>query len=138
LVSIDALRADHLPAYGYQDGKTPALDALAKDGIVFERAYSHVPQTLPAHVSLLTARLPFEHGVRDGVGFTVNPNERLLAEMLADRGYATPRIASSFLWRKATGIGQGFTLFDTVEADPDHPDAALVRDGADSERIAEH
>ena len=49
LISIDALRADHLPLYGYADAATPALDALGADGVVFERFYSHVPQSLPAH-----------------------------------------------------------------------------------------
>src|SRR5438477_5164345 len=58
LISIDTLRADHLPAYGYNRIKTPAIDGLAQDGIVFERAYSHSPQTLPSHVSMLTGRLP--------------------------------------------------------------------------------
>src|SRR3954463_819770 len=73
LVSIDTLRADHLPAYGYTKVKTPAIDALAADGVVFERAYSHAPQTLPAHAALLSGRLPFETGVRDNVGFAVKP-----------------------------------------------------------------
>ena len=91
LISIDALRADRLPAYGYTNVRTPAIDALAADGVVFERAYSHIPQTLPAHAALLTGRLPFETGVRDNVGFTIKSSERLLAEMLRDRGFSTGR-----------------------------------------------
>lgn len=136
LLSIDALRADHLPAYGYRAGNTPAIDALANDGVVFERAFSHVPQTLPAHASILTGRLPFEHGVRDSSGFALNASERSLPEMLADRGYATAGITSSFLLRKSTGIDQGFGLFDSVESGS-APTAPLVRDGADAERVAE-
>src|SRR5262249_18861607 len=66
-VSIDTLRADRLPAYGYARGRTPALDALARRGILFEEAYSHCPLTLPAHASLLTGLLPPRHGVRDNV-----------------------------------------------------------------------
>src|SRR5919109_1799278 len=89
LISIDTLRADHLPAYGYTKVRTPAIDALAADGVVFERAYSHAPQTLPAHASLLSGRLPFETGVRDNVGFTLKPSERLLPQLLRDRGFAT-------------------------------------------------
>ena len=85
LISIDALRADHLPAYGYRQVETPAIDTLAADGVVFDRAYSHAPQTLPSHASLLTGRLPFETGVRDGVGFVVPASERLLPEMMRDR-----------------------------------------------------
>src|SRR5215467_7396621 len=88
VISVDTLRADHLPAYGYSKVKTPAIDALAADGVVFERAYSHAPQTLPAHAALLSGLLPFETGVRDNVGFTVRPNERLLPQMLHDRGFA--------------------------------------------------
>jgi hypothetical protein len=65
LISVDTLRADHLPAYGYRNVTTPAIDSLARDGIVFERAYGHAVQTLPAHVALLSGRLPFDTGVRD-------------------------------------------------------------------------
>ena len=54
---------------------TPAIDRLAADGVLFERAYSHAPQTLPAHASILTGRLPYQHGVRDNVGFVLPPGE---------------------------------------------------------------
>ncbi|HEX6865095.1 MAG TPA: sulfatase-like hydrolase/transferase, partial [Thermoanaerobaculia bacterium] len=53
LISIDTLRSDRLPAYGYGKIRTPAIDGLAKDAILFERAYSHYPLTLPSHVSIL-------------------------------------------------------------------------------------
>ena len=69
LVSIDTLRADRLPLYGYAKGATPHLDALGREAIVFEDAYSHCPLTLPAHASLLTGLLPPHHGVRDNHGF---------------------------------------------------------------------
>jgi arylsulfatase A-like enzyme/Tfp pilus assembly protein PilF len=137
LISIEALRADHLSVYGYQGVKTPAIDALAADGVVFERAYSHVPQTLPAHASLLTGRLPFETGVRDGVGFSVPAAERLLPEMLRDRGYATAGVVSSFLLRKETGISQGFAFFDGDTAAADGSPRNLRRGAPESERIAE-
>src|SRR6476660_6503801 len=69
LISIDTLRSDHLPAYGYTGVATPAIDALRKDSILYERAYSHVPLTLPSHTTILTGMLPADHGVRDNVGF---------------------------------------------------------------------
>src|SRR5919107_1086567 len=112
LISIDTLRADHLPVYGYGRVKTPAIDALAADGVVFERAYSHAPQTLPAHASLLSGRLPFETGVRDNVGFVVKAGERLLPQMLRDRGFATGGVVSTYLLRKETGVNRGFEFFD--------------------------
>lgn len=68
LISVDTLRSDHLPANGYEGIETPAIDALRRDGILFERAYTHVPLTLPAHTSLLTGLLPPDHGVRDNLG----------------------------------------------------------------------
>ena len=45
LISIDTLRADRLPAYGYAAGQTPRLTAFAREAILFERAFAHAPQT---------------------------------------------------------------------------------------------
>ena len=47
LVTIDTLRADHLSAYGYTNGKTPAIDRLASESLIFEDAIAHTPITLP-------------------------------------------------------------------------------------------
>jgi choline-sulfatase len=139
LVTAESLRANRLTAYGYSDSRTPAIDALAADGIVFERAYSHAAQTLPAFASLLTGRLPFETGVRDDVGFTVKESERLLAEMLRDRGFATGAVMSTFTLRRDSGIAQGFNFFDDKmsSADTGSMISGVARDGAESERIAE-
>ena len=140
VISIDTLRADHLPAYGYTKVKTPAIDALAADGAVFERAYSHAPQTLPAHASMLSGQLPFETGVRDNVGFAVKTGERLLPQMLRERGFTTGGVVSAFVLRKETGISQGFDFFDG-EMPPAAPELSIgqvQRDGGASEKIAEH
>ena len=111
---------------------------LAADGVVFERAYSHAPQTLPAHAALLTGRLPFENGVRDEAGFVLADRERLLAEMLRDRGFATGAVVSSYALRKETGIGQGFSFFDDEMPQRfEHIGAGLWRDGEESELVAE-
>ena len=142
VISIDTLRADHLPAYGYKKVRTPAIDALAADGVVFERAYAHVPQTLPAHVAILSGRLPFDTGVRDDGGAAVKADERLLPQLLRERGFTTGGIVSSVLLRRETGIDRGFDFFDAVmpQGAPDTPDAGITlaeRDGAVSEGIAE-
>ncbi len=140
VISIDTLRADHLPAYGYTNVKTPAIDALARDGVVFDRAYSHAPQTLPAHASMLSGQLPFETGVRDNVGFTIKNGERLLPQMLRERGFATGGIVSAYVLRKETGISQGFDFFDgdMPPASPELSIGQVQRDGGASEQIAEH
>jgi arylsulfatase A-like enzyme/Tfp pilus assembly protein PilF len=140
IISIDTLRADHLPAYGYTRVATPAIDALAADGVVFERAYSHAPQTLPAHAALLSGQLPFESGVRDNVGFTIKPGERLLPQMLRDRGFTTAGVVSSYVLRKDTGIAQGFDFFDgeMPAGSAELSIGQVQRDGGESELIAEH
>src|SRR5579864_9372083 len=70
LISIDTLRSDHLPAYGYKGVATPNIDALRADSILYQRAYSHVPLTLPSHTSILSGMLPADNGVHDNIGFT--------------------------------------------------------------------
>ncbi len=117
LISIDTLRSDRLAAYGYDAGATPAIDRLARDGIVFERAFAHVPLTLPSHASLFTGLLPPDHGARDNVGFSLAPGVgRTLAERLAPLGYATGGAVSTFVLRADSGIGRGFERYDAPEA----------------------
>ncbi|HEY3570616.1 MAG TPA: sulfatase-like hydrolase/transferase [Thermoanaerobaculia bacterium] len=113
LISIDTLRSDHLPAYGYGRVETPALDAFRKDAILFERAYSHTPLTLPSHLSMLTGRLPTEHGVRDNVGYKYD-GDRLpnLPAVLRGAGYATGGAVSAYVLRPDTGMSLGFDLYD--------------------------
>ena len=131
LISIDGLSAARLPAYGATRSDTPAIDALAADAIVFDRAYSHSPQTLPAHASLLSGKLPFQHGVRDDAGFVLADSERTLAELLRNRGFATGAAVSSFLLRRQTGLAQGFSFFDAdVPESEDAQAPAIERDGA--------
>ncbi len=139
LISIDTLRADHLPVYGYAHVRTPAIDALAADSVVFDRAYSHTPQTLPAHTAMLSGRLPFETGVRDNVGFTVKPGERMLPQLLRERGFTTGGVVSAYVLRKETGISQGFDVFvgDMPANPPELSFGQVQRDGAVSEAIAE-
>jgi arylsulfatase A-like enzyme len=88
LISIDTLRPDHLGVYGYERETSPRLDAVAREGILFETAYSQASWTLPAHASLLTGLDPFAHG-------TVGEEDRLpgeletLAGRLGGAGYRT-------------------------------------------------
>jgi tetratricopeptide (TPR) repeat protein len=112
LVSIDTLRADRLPLYGYKAGSTPVLDRLGRDGIVFDDVYSHSPLTLPAHTSLLTGLLPFRHGVRDNIGYALAPAHRTLAGRLKAAGYRTGAAVSAFVLRHQTGIARDFDFFD--------------------------
>jgi arylsulfatase A-like enzyme/tetratricopeptide (TPR) repeat protein len=113
IVSIDTLRADHLPAYGYRSVDTPHLDELRRDAILYARAYSHCPLTLPSHVSLLTGLLPFSHGVRDNVGYRFDAQAHpALPQLLRSRGYATAGAVSAYVLRGTTGLAQAFDRYD--------------------------
>ncbi len=113
LISIDTLRSDRLPAYGYDGVETPAIDRLREDGILFERTYTHVPLTLPAHTSLLTGLLPPDHGVRDNLGYTIDTSKAsLLQQTLKKAGYATGAGVSAYALRGSTGIETGFDVYE--------------------------
>ncbi len=118
LISVDTLRSDHLPAYGYTKVETPAIDALRKDSVLFQRAYSHVPLTLPSHVTLMTGRMPGATGVHDNLGYTIRKDVPTLAELLKADGYATGGAVSCYVLKGDTGMARGFDLYD------DHVEAA--------------
>lgn len=134
LISIDTLRADRLPAYGYDVIETPNIDRLAADGVLFEHAWTHAPLTLPAHMSVLSGELPFEHGVRDNIGFTARSGQRFLQHALNDAGFATGGFISSYVLRRQTGINQGFAHYDDTlpPTTPDSPLGQVQRPGADT------
>jgi arylsulfatase A-like enzyme/tetratricopeptide (TPR) repeat protein len=117
LISVDTLRADHLPAYGYKGVATPSLDALRRDSVLFANAYTHVPLTLPSHAALLTGLLPPQNGVRDNYGYTLPPGIETLAELLKAARYATGAAVSSAILSKESGLNRGFDFYDdTLDA----------------------
>jgi arylsulfatase A-like enzyme/Tfp pilus assembly protein PilF len=132
LVSIDTLRADRLPAYGYADGATPAVDRLAREGMLFEHAFTPVPLTLPAHATLLTGLLPPEHGVRDNLGYRLNGGASVVPRLKA-AGYRTAAAVSSVVLRRETGLANGFDLYDdAVPGGPDRTAAEAQRPGPET------
>ena len=112
LISIDTLRADHLPMYGYRGVTTPHLDALRADGVLFRNAWSHSPLTLPSHATMLTGLLPAAHGVRDNTGFRLAPDVPSVPAILREHGYATGAAISAFVLRGTTGMNSGFDAYD--------------------------
>jgi arylsulfatase A-like enzyme/Flp pilus assembly protein TadD len=119
LISIDTLRSDHLPAYGYTRVATPAIDAFSADSVVFERAYSQCPLTLVSHASVFTGLMPAAHGIRDNIGYQLDSRAKTLAEILRTHGYATGGAVSAVVLRGETGIKRGFDFWnDDIELDP--------------------
>lgn len=81
LVTIDTLRADHVRCYGSNGVQTPALDALAKDGIRFTQAFTPSPITNTSHTTILTGLLPSAHDVTD-FAVPLAPSHPTWAELL--------------------------------------------------------
>jgi len=134
LIVVDTLRSDHLPFYGYTGVETPALSALRQDSILFEKAYSHVPLTLPSHASILTGTLPAIHGILDNGGYRLDPSVPTLAEILKKQGYVTGAAVSAIVLAGTTGISRGFDFYDdNIEpSSPGQPVGYVRRPGDES------
>ncbi|HVT43560.1 MAG TPA: sulfatase-like hydrolase/transferase [Thermoanaerobaculia bacterium] len=139
VISIDTLRADRLPLYGYQGVETPHIDALASDALVFDNAYTHCPLTLPAHLSMLTGLLPQEHGVRDNIGYAFDSaRHRTIPALLREAGYRSGAAVSAYVLRTATGISSDFDAYDdAISVVPGIAVGSLQRSGEQSVTIAE-
>ena len=117
LISVDTLRSDRLPAYGYEKIETPAIDSLRADGVLYESAYAHCPLTFPSHSSMFTGLLPADNGIRDNVGYRLGDEHVTIAEVLGQNGYATGAAVSAYVLRRDLGVAQGFDVYDDdVEA----------------------
>ncbi|MEA2570461.1 MAG: hypothetical protein QOI24_2462 [Acidobacteriota bacterium] len=112
LVTIDTLRADSVGFAGNTRVKTPFLDRLASQGIVFTNAHAHNVVTLPSHVNILTGLYPYQHGVRDNAGFTLDAKHATVAKLLHDAGYATGAFVGAFPLDARFGLNQGFDVYD--------------------------
>jgi arylsulfatase A-like enzyme len=131
VVVIDTLRADHLPAYGYAKDTAPFLTRLAREGVVFERAYAPASWTAPSTASLFTSLYPFQHGVVLGLRATRKLQARdeglrlrtlpealeTLPEALQQAGYATFGLTQNVNISAQMGFDQGFQRFRNLPAD---------------------
>ena len=108
LITVDTLRADALGAYGNTAAATPVIDRLASSGVRFDNAHAHTVVTLPSHASILTGRLPTEHGIRDNAGFRLARSEETLATRAEDprlhHRCVRQRVSARFALRPRAGI----------------------------------
>jgi arylsulfatase A-like enzyme/tetratricopeptide (TPR) repeat protein len=112
LITIDTLRADHVGCYGAQNVKTPTLDSLARDGVVFERAIAQVPLTWPSHAVILTGTYPFQNGAQDFTRPSLSPKVRSVAQAFQQAGFATGAVVSSFVLDRSWRLNPGFDFYD--------------------------
>ncbi|PYQ95658.1 MAG: hypothetical protein DMF97_16670, partial [Acidobacteria bacterium] len=119
LITIDTLRADHVGAYGYRQARTPALDGLARGGVLFEQAFAAAPITLPSHATILTGRYPPGHGARDN-GLRMSATVPTLATVLHSRGFKTAAFVAAFPLDHQFGLDRGFDVYsDQLGRGPD-------------------
>jgi arylsulfatase A-like enzyme len=117
LVTIDTLRADHVGAYGYPRPTTPAIDALAARGFVFENAWAHAPSTRYSMPAILTGRHPSEIAWDVSVWWpAIRPENVTLAEVLKERGFTTGALFNYHYFDRVRRMDQGFDVYDNSNA----------------------
>ncbi len=110
LVTIDTLRADYVGAYGGK-ARTPNMDRLADEGVLFERCIAQTPLTLPSHTTILSGTYPLHHGVRDNGGFVVPEELELVSETLKGKGLDTSAFIAAYVLHSKWGLAQGFDTY---------------------------
>ena len=116
LITLDTVRADRMGFLGSKLGLTPQLDALARQGVVFERAYSQAPITPVSHATILTGTFPQYHGIRN-FGDRLPPSVPFLPDILHAQGYHTGAFVGSIILDPKNGFASGFERgFDIYNA----------------------
>jgi len=126
----DTLRADRLGTYGYARPTDPALQRIAQQGAVFERAFATSNWTRPSSSSLMTSLVPSAHGNQTHQR-RIPRGLETLAETLAEQGYATLSFVSNYHAGEWSGLEQGFD----VHAEPAAFGLPLAPDTLTSARI---
>jgi arylsulfatase A-like enzyme len=118
LISIDCLNQRQFEQ-SLAPGRAPNLARLAKDALVFPRAYAHAPWTTPSHMSMLTGLYPSQHGRDIPYGLMIRfhdaddrvPQYQTLPERLAAVGYEAVGFVGAGTISAAFGLGQGFSSY---------------------------
>jgi len=111
LITIDTLRPDRIGCYGHTRNRTPSIDGLCREGMVFEVAYCDMPWTSGSMSSVMTGYYSDRHGVQLPM-HRLRPDAVTLAELLRARGYQTGAVVGSFPLDSVYGLDQGFETYD--------------------------
>jgi arylsulfatase A-like enzyme len=114
LFLIDTLRTDRVGAYGATRGLTPRIDALGRQGIVFEQTTAASSWTRPSTATILTGLPPAVHGA-NRLDRRLPPAVRTLAEVLQEAGYRTGGFSANAHVTEASGFAQGFDHFEFLD-----------------------
>jgi arylsulfatase A-like enzyme len=111
LITVESLRPDHMASYGGPRVTSPHIDALAREGMLYENARAPTSWTLPSHASLFTGLYPTVHQTTAPLG-KLGDSYTTLAEVLAAHGYQTAGVVSGPYLRREHGLAQGFQFWD--------------------------
>jgi arylsulfatase A-like enzyme len=111
LIVVDTLRWDFVSAYGFPHPITPNIDALAREGVLYENAISASPWTTPSHASIFTGQYPSRNGV-DGRNILLDPASKTLAAELSQIGFQTAGFINNVYIRRQTGLARGFQQYE--------------------------
>jgi len=110
VIVVDTLRADHLSSYGYDRPTSENIDKLAREGVLFENAYSTAPYTLPSHASMLTGLYSFSHQAYDN---PLDDKYPTIGETLQDLGYRSAAFSANVsTFNRSNGFERGFIHFE--------------------------
>jgi arylsulfatase A-like enzyme len=119
-ICVDTLRPDHLGYEGCSRPTSPAIDALAAEGVRFKTCYSASGWTLPSMATIMTGVYPKDHLATD-FHWSIAPDLPTLAEVLRKAGYDTRAYVSHVVLKPAFGFGEGFASFDYSVLNVGHP-----------------
>lgn len=114
LITLDTTRADRMGFLGSERGLTPNLDVLAKQSVVFAKAYAQVPLTTPSHAALLTGTYP-QYSHLEDLGAPLRPEVPYLPDLLHKHGYHTAAFMGAYILDPAgaaPGFERGFDVYD--------------------------
>jgi arylsulfatase A-like enzyme len=111
LLVLDAARARQLGCYGYGRPTTPEIDRLAREGVVFERAFTPAVYTLAAMSSVWTSEYPDRHHGEVSFSSSLPKNRLTLAEVLTARGIQTAAFVANAVAGRVGGFDRGFAEF---------------------------
>ncbi|MDD5027225.1 MAG: sulfatase [Candidatus Omnitrophica bacterium] len=116
LITLDALRPDHLGCYGYKRNTSPTIDKLAEQGVIFTDFIAPGAHTAPSNASLITSTYPNLHNVKDWGYQFVQEIPRTLPVLLKEKGYNTAFISDQIGLTSIRGFKSGFDTFDVVRS----------------------
>ncbi len=114
MITLDTTRADYLGCFGRKYARTPNIDRIAREGVLFTQCTTCSGMTLPSHASIMTGVYPFVHGARRNGTTRLSNANVTLAETLKANGASTAATVASFVLNRQFGTDQGFDTYHDV------------------------